>query len=88
MLIMKTKQDCQKTIYNLKDTPEHVENENKNARKLYIIFLDIPEHVDDENKNASAKKAAAAAERRARIMKQIAAQQSHFMKVTGNVQLI
>ena len=70
------------------DTPEHVDNENKNARKLYIIFIDTPEHVDDENKNASAKKAAAAAERRARIMKQIAAQQSHFMKVTGSVQLI
>ena len=28
------------------DTPEHVNDENKNARKLYIIFIDIPEQVN------------------------------------------
>ena len=63
-------------------------DKNTSDRKLHIICLDIPEHVDDENKNVSAKKAAAAAERRARIMKQIAAQQSHFMKVKENFNLI
>ena len=28
------------------DTPEHVNDGNKNARKLYIIFIDIPEQVN------------------------------------------
>ena len=41
-------------MYNLLDIPEHVKNdENKNARKLNIIFIDTPEHVkNDENQIA------------------------------------
>ena len=50
-----------------------------------MLYKDIDDEVEDENKTASALKAAAAAERRARIMKQMAAQQSTFMKVNHSI---